>query len=188
MSTLRALAHQLQAEVAAGRRTDLAALVELAEWRATGVGQTLGARWQFVVDLVSVLTEWDLTHGWPRRRLRIDFGQSGFAQRYWSADPASPNQVRHVAAYLLVGFLLPAPLADRFPRLLEVVTARLRGRAIDHPDIVLGQRGSELGRAIRTGTLPLAMTGQWLEDQLGRDHPTGEPPTDPRSRSLPTEH
>lgn len=162
------LAGQLQRLVAAGQLTDLEALARLAERRAETTGLGWRERWRFVADLVTVTTELDLTGILPRRHDRwVRFGESGFAARYLSSDPLSTNQVRHLSAYLPLGFLLTGWLAAPLPWLLEVAAALVRRQRIDRPDIALGQRGVALGHALLSHRLTPREAGHWLRGTLG---------------------
>jgi hypothetical protein len=166
---LDALAATLMAEAGQGRLSDLEALAALAERRAAlAYDGSLPERWRYVADIVSVVTEVDLSRFPPRRRRRFAiFGERGFRAEYRSLDRHSRNQVRHLAGYLPVGFLAPVVVGSALSFAAEAAAAVARRCPLDWPDVRLGRRGVELGAAIRSGALPLAHVGRWLRSVVG---------------------
>lgn len=175
LSTGRQLARDLAAAAQRGEITDLEALARVVEHQAADVPPTLTGRWRFVVDVVALLTEVDLTRLPPRRGAYAPFGQRGFSAAYHSRDRASGNQVRHLVGYLPVGFVLgrlggyPLSLAG------EIAAAVLRGRVVDWPDVWLGWRGVDLGAHLRSGVVSPGLAGRWLRGVLGADAPASLP-------------
>ncbi|MCC6628294.1 MAG: hypothetical protein IT340_12965 [Chloroflexi bacterium] len=169
LSAGRQLARDLAAAAQRGEITDLEALARVVEHQAADVPPTLTGRWRFVVDVVALLTEVDLTRLPPRRGAYAPFGQRGFSAAYHSRDRASGNQVRHLVGYMPVGFLLGRLGGYPLSLTAEVAAAVLRGHAVDWPDVRLGWRGVELGAHLRSGVVTPAMAGRWLRRALGTD-------------------
>ena len=92
-ATVDAFARDLQRTAASGDMSDLEALARLAERRAAlAADESLPERWRFVADLVSAVTEVDLSRLPPRRRARYAaFGERGFRPEYHSLDRGSAN-------------------------------------------------------------------------------------------------
>jgi hypothetical protein len=174
-AVLDALAGDLRRLVTEGELSDLEALARLAERRAAlAADSSLPERWRFIADLVSVVTEVDLSRLPPRRRSGyVAFGERGFRPEYHSLDRGSANQVRHLIGYLPVGFLTPVIVGAALSWLAEAAAALGRRRPVDWPDVRLGRRGVELGAAIRSGALPLDRVGQWLRAVVGEPEARG---------------